>query len=143
MPFLFFQISNDYCQKSYGKIVLFYNGFRGFLWSATTSQIFLIYTFLTNGPFKNVWTLHGNTFCFFIFFLNERNITTSFLMIHLKCTVIYYANLNSRSISKPFVNYRPLNMLFCLFRLHIYVYFKEAFVIFSFKFPKFISQCGI
>ena len=35
----FFQISNYYCQKSY-------DGFRVFLGSSTTSQIFLIYTFL-------------------------------------------------------------------------------------------------
>ena len=32
-PFPFFQISNSYCQKSY-------NGFRVFLGSSTTSQIF-------------------------------------------------------------------------------------------------------
>ena len=36
----FFQISNDYRQKSY-------NGFWVFLGSSNTSQIFLIYTFLT------------------------------------------------------------------------------------------------
>ena len=38
--FPFTQISNDYCQKSY-------SGFWGFLVISTTSQIFLIYTFLT------------------------------------------------------------------------------------------------
>ena len=27
------------------------------------------------------------------FFLNERNITTSLLMIHLKCTVVNYATI--------------------------------------------------
>ena len=37
--FSFTQISKDYCQKSY-------NGFWGFLAISTTSQIFLIYTFL-------------------------------------------------------------------------------------------------
>ena len=47
-----------------------------------------------------------------LFFLNERNITTSLLMIHLKCTVVHYSNLNSNSINKPFLNYGPLNMLF-------------------------------
>ena len=31
LHFLFFQISNDYCQKSYRKAIRFYNGFRGFL----------------------------------------------------------------------------------------------------------------
>ena len=39
LPFPFFQISNDYCQKSY-------NGFRRFSVISTTSQIFLIYTIL-------------------------------------------------------------------------------------------------
>ena len=26
----------------------------------------------------------------YLFFLNERNITSSFLMIHLKCVVVHY-----------------------------------------------------
>ena len=63
-----------------------------------------------------------------LFFLNERNITASLLVIHLKCTVVHYANLNWRSINKPFLNYGPLNMLFRFFRFLIYVYFNEAFV---------------
>ena len=63
-----------------------------------------------------------------LFFLNERNITTSLLMIHLKCAVVHYANLNSSSINKPFLNYEPLNMLFRFFRFLIYVDFNEAFV---------------
>ena len=50
-----------------------------------------------------------------LFFLNERNITTSLLMIHLKCTVAHYSNLNSSSINKPFLNYGRLNMLFRFF----------------------------
>ena len=32
---------------------------------------------------------------FVLFLLNERNITTSLLIIHLKCTVAHFANLNS------------------------------------------------
>ena len=48
-------------------------------------------------------------------------------MMHLKCAVVHYANLNSSSINKPFLNYEPLNMLFRFFRLRIYVYFNEAF----------------
>ena len=50
-----------------------------------------------------------------LFFLNERNITTFLLIIHLKCTVAHYANLNSSFINKPFLNYRLLNMLFRFF----------------------------
>ena len=63
-----------------------------------------------------------------LFFLNERNITTSLLMIHLKRTVAHCANLNSSSIIKPFLNYGPLNMLFRFLRFLIYVYFNEAFI---------------
>ena len=37
-----------------------------------------------------------------LFFLNQRNIATSLLMINLKCTVVHYANLNSRFISNPY-----------------------------------------
>ena len=63
-----------------------------------------------------------------LFLLNERNITTSFLMVHLKCTVVDYANLNSSSINKPFLSYRLSNILFCFLRLFISVYFNKAFV---------------
>ena len=38
-----------------------------------------------------------------LFFLNERYITTSLLMIHLKCTVVHYVNLYSSSISKNYL----------------------------------------
>ena len=39
-----------------------------------------------------------------LFFLNERNITTSLLMIHLKCTAnVHYANLNLSSLNKPYL----------------------------------------
>ena len=68
-----------------------------------------------------------------LFFLNERNITTSLLMTHLKCTVVHYSDLNSSSINKkPFLNYGPLNMLFIylliyFFKFLIYVYFNKAF----------------
>ena len=61
-----------------------------------------------------------------LFFLKERNITTSLLMIHLKCSIVHYANLNSSSIDKPFLNYWPLNMLSRFFRFLIYNYFNEG-----------------
>ena len=46
--------------------------------------------------------------------------------MHLECTVVYHANLNSSFINKPFLNYGTLNMPFRFFS--IYVYFNEAFV---------------
>ena len=65
---------------------------------------------------------------FLDFFHNERNITASLLVIHLKCTVAHYANLNSSSKNKPFLNYGSLNMLFRVFQFLKYVYFNETFV---------------
>ena len=38
-----------------------------------------------------------------LFFLNERTITILLLIVHLKCTVVHYANLNSSSINKPYL----------------------------------------
>ena len=73
LPFSFFQISNDYCQKSYGKTILFYN--RGFLWSSTISQIFLIYIVLT--ALLKVFEISTEMHFVSLFFLNARNITTS------------------------------------------------------------------
>ena len=101
MAFPFIQISNDYCQKS----------FREFLIISTMSQIFLIYTFLTM-KFIYLFEICPDIYFVSLFFLNERNITTSFLTTQLKCTVVHYANLNSSFKNKPFINYVPLNMLF-------------------------------
>ena len=60
---------------------------------------------------------------FLYFFQNESNITTSLLMIHSKCTIVHYTNLNSSSKNKPFLNYGLLNILFCFLRFLIYLYF--------------------
>ena len=80
--------------------------------------------------FENCMKMHSVS----LFFLNERNISTCLLMLHLKRTIVHYANLNSSSINKPFLNYGPLNMLFCwVFLFLIYVYFNEAFVKTSMK----------
>ena len=38
-----------------------------------------------------------------LFFLNERNISTSLLMMHLKCTVVHYASVNSSPINTPYL----------------------------------------
>ena len=109
MPFSFFQISNDYCQKSY-------NGFRVFLWSSNTSQIFNLQIFdKETVALLNFFEICTGMHFVSLFFLNERNIKTSLLMIHLKCTVVHYSNLNSNSINRPFLNYGPLNMPFFFF----------------------------
>ena len=55
---------------------------------------------------RNVTTSFLMIECVFfsLSFLNERNIKTSFLIIHLKCTVVYHINLSSSSINKSFSN---------------------------------------
>ena len=118
------------CRKCYFSIFV-YSLFRNFKWllSKILSQISRV---LSNFYYvKNIFHLHIfvnetatllNFFEIFtdmhfvsLFFLNERNITTFLLIIHLKCTVAHYANLNSSFINKPFLNYRLLNMLFRFF----------------------------
>ena len=117
-PFSLFKILNAYCQKFCVKTILFYNEFRGFLWSSTTSQIYLKYLFLTMKP--TALLIIFFQICEEILFassfsLNERNISTSLLMMNLKCNAVHYAKLNSSLINKPFLNYGPVNMLFCFF----------------------------
>ena len=91
-------------------------------------------TIVKNIRHKYFWSTHfwqrnGSSFKFlwylqmhFVssFFLNEWNITTSLLMIHLKRTVVHYSKLHSSSINKPFFNYGPLNLLFLFFLFLIY-----------------------
>ena len=68
--------------------------------------------------FQNFGKFTGKCILFLYFFLNERNITTSLLMVHLTCTVMHYSNLNSNSINKLFLDYRQF------FDFFHYVYFK-------------------
>ena len=67
-------------------------------------SIFDLHTFYneTTALLKFFKNFRRNVFCS-LFFLNERNITTSLLMIHLKCAVVNYANLNSSSINLPYL----------------------------------------
>ena len=64
-----------------------------------------------DGLFKISRNLHENVFCFFTFSKWKKH-TTSLLVIHLKCTVLHYANLNSNPISKPYLNYRHVFLSF-------------------------------
>ena len=93
-----------------------------YCWNYGPSKLLLHFFFFFFLKFTQIHIL------FLYFFQNERNITTFLLMIHLKCTVVHYANLNSSSKNKPFLNYGSLNMLFRFFRFLIYVYFNETFV---------------
>ena len=54
-------------------------------------------------------------------------ITTSLLMIHLKCTVVHYDNLNSSSLNKPYVRFVECAKSFFSIS-YFYIYFKKGFV---------------
>ena len=60
-------------------------------------------------------------------FLNEKYITASLFMIHLKCVVAHYANFNSTSINKSYLRAVKYTISF-FFQFLIYVFFKKAFV---------------
>ena len=80
--FFIFPKLYDYCQKCYRKFFLFYNGFRGFWWSSTMSQTFLIYILLT---MKRQWNEISIEMHFVsLFFLNEKSITTSLFWLRDK-----------------------------------------------------------
>ena len=66
------------------------------------TNIFYLFTFdkETTAPLKFFETFTEMHFVS-LFIQRERNITSSLLMIHLKCTVVYYDNINSSSINKP------------------------------------------
>ena len=55
-------------------------------------------------------------------FLNERKIITSLLMIHLKCAVVRYSNLNSRSINKPYLRAVEYDISFFFDFLFIFIF---------------------
>ena len=59
-----------------------------------------------------------------LLFLNEGNIAISLLMIHLKCTVVYYANLNSSSLNKHYL--WAVEYAISFFRFLVYVCFNDA-----------------
>ena len=84
-----------------------------------------------------------------LFFLNERNITTSILIIHLKCTVLHYANPNSSSINQLYL--RAVEYAISFFFDFLYTFILtwllsktlKKTIIFQYKFPKFISRCSM
>ena len=82
-----------------------------------------------------------------LFFLNERNIATSLLMIHLKWTLVHYANLNSNTINKPHL--RAVKYAFSFFFDFFFIFIlatllsKNLWKNYYYKFPKFVSRCSI
>ena len=63
-----------------------------------------------------------------LFFSKWKEHYNLLLMIHLKCTIVQYADLNLGSKNKPFLKYGSFNMLFRFFRFLIDIYFNETFV---------------
>ena len=97
------------------------------------SRVFLKFYYVTS--FFNLQIFNNETTVLLKFFeicadmhfvslicLNERSITTSLLVIDLKCTVVHYANLNSSSINKLFLNYELSNMLFRCFFYFLFLF---------------------
>ena len=119
--FPLFQISNDYCQKSY-------YGFQGFLESSTTSQIFLIYTFLTKKRrhFFNFFEICTEMRFVSLFFLNERNIATILLMIQMYCSSLCWSKFKLHK--QVVLKLRAVEYAISFFRFLVYVYFNKAFV---------------
>ena len=57
-----------------------------------------------------------------LIFLNKSYITTSLLMIHLKCTAAHYGNLKSSSTNKPLLSYEPWKMLLPFFLNFLFMF---------------------
>ena len=122
-------ISNSVCEKVWFKIngsskMLFFNFYLFYYCQKSYNETAYNETAALLSLFEICTEMHFVS----LFFPKERNITTSLLMIHLKCAVVHYANLNSSSRNKWFLNYGLLNILFRFFRFLICVYFNEAFV---------------
>ena len=58
-----------------------------------------------------------------ILFVDERNITTSLLMIHLKCAVVHYVNLNSSSTNNLYLRTVEYVISFFFFFLKLFFAF--------------------
>ena len=113
--FSFFQISNK--QKSYAKTILFYKGF----WGSTTMKIYYVKNIFDLHTFDNETTalikffeISREMYFVSLFFLNERNISISILM--------YYANLNSNSINKPYLRAAECALSFVFFSIYLWLF---------------------
>ena len=102
LPFSFFQTSNGYYHKilqwiSRVLMKLYYvpNTFDLHICDNEMASLLKIFEICKEMHFAS------------LFFLKERNIKTSLLMIHLKCSVLHYANLNSSSMNRLFLNCGP------------------------------------
>ena len=49
-------------------------------------------------------------------------------MIHLKCTVVHYANLKFKHLKQAIFKLRAIEYAISFFQFLIYVYFNEAFL---------------
>ena len=118
MLFFIFRVSNFkfLSSKVLWKNHLFYHGFQKFYYVPSSFDLYIFE--MKQQTFPNFWR-------FAHFFLNERNITTSILMIHLKFTVVHYANLSPRSMNKLFLNYRLSHMLYRFFFDFLFMFMKN------------------
>ena len=69
----------------------------------------------------NVFEICTETYFAYLFFLNERNISTSLLMMHLKCTAAHYGSLNSSAIKQAVFKLRAVEYAISFYRFLIYI----------------------
>ena len=88
------------------------------------SQIYFIFILMTmkRRSFLEFFEISTEIHSVSLFFLNERKIITSLLMIHLKCAVVRYSNLNSRSINKPYLRAVEYDISFFFDFLFIFIF---------------------
>ena len=97
---------------------------------------------------KNFWSTSFwciRKWILFVIFSNERNIRTSLLMMHLKCAVAHYANLNSSSINNSCLR-GVVYAILLLFQFLILAFVKSSMKklwFFNTNFQKFISTYSI
>ena len=85
-----------------------------------------------NDPFNFFFLISTEMHLVSLFLLNERNITVSLLMIHLKCTVVHFANLNWSSLNEHYLRAVEYAISF-FFRFTIHICFNETFTTFFMK----------
>ena len=98
---------------------LFHNGFLRFLWSSYVTSIFYLQIFDNERQaVSKVFEICTEIYFFSLFFLNERNIITLLLMIHLKCTVVHYAKAKNikQNWKKPLLFRSEIGILKIFFK---------------------------
>ena len=119
--FHFFKFQITIVKNLMEKLSFFYSGFRGFYEVLLRHKHFWSTNFWrwNDGPFKIFLNFHGNSFCLFIFSKWKKYYNLTFD----DTFKMYCCALSSSSMNKLFLNYGPLNMLFCCFFFNFWFMF--------------------